>query len=95
MGEFYCQFCGAKVGLNSNSCNNCHREFESVLCPKCLYSGSDNQFKDGCPNCGYLKSRPVINKKINSGKTFSLKRFLCLFLPLLISTVILLILLIK
>ncbi len=85
MKKFYCQYCGAEVAPNSKKCNSCNKEFESVLCPKCLFSGQDSEFRNGCPNCGYLKkehNKAVKNRK--SAKKLSGKLFVLLFLSLVI-----------
>lgn len=85
MKEFYCQFCGAKVSINSTSCPNCKKEFDSILCPKCLFSGSAMEFKNGCPSCGYLKEvKP--NRKEQKVLKLTTKLFLIL-LTLLISVI--------
>lgn len=83
MKSFYCQYCGAQVPINSSRCHNCNKEFESVLCPKCLYSGSSIEFQNGCPSCGYLKEKPLPKKE---KKVFNLtkKLFLALFTSLLV-----------
>jgi hypothetical protein len=35
------------------SCPRCGRFFASVRCPKCGFSGKDEDFAQGCPVCGY------------------------------------------
>ncbi|MGL1891735.1 MAG: hypothetical protein OCD02_08910 [Spirochaetaceae bacterium] len=88
MKKFYCQDCGSEVSLNSESCPSCNKIFGSVLCPKCEYSGASYKFENGCPKCGYLKNRDVLNKKVKT--KMSTKIFTSLLL-LLLSIIIFLI----
>lgn len=85
MKEFYCQYCGAKVSINSTKCHNCNKEFESILCPKCLYSGSAVEFSNGCPSCGYLKE---VELKVEEKKVLKLTRKLFFILLTLLLSVI-------
>lgn len=54
--RFFCEHCGAEVPRSARRCASCGRIFSSVLCPKCGFSGAENLFSAGCPDCGY--SRP-------------------------------------
>jgi uncharacterized membrane protein YvbJ len=51
--RFFCDNCGAEVGQAAKSCPKCGRYFASVRCPKCGYTGRDEDFARGCPVCGY------------------------------------------
>ncbi|WP_191014861.1 zinc ribbon domain-containing protein [Treponema zioleckii] len=51
--KFFCESCGAEVPANSKFCRHCGRFFSSVRCPVCGLTGSNEKFKNGCPNCGY------------------------------------------
>jgi uncharacterized membrane protein YvbJ len=55
--RFFCDNCGAEVAQAAKSCPKCGRFFASVRCPKCGYTGRDDDFAHGCPNCGY--SAPI------------------------------------
>lgn len=84
MKKFYCQECGKEVPLEANKCPYCHKEFGSVLCPKCNYSSSSRNFVNGCPKCGYLS-----NPKIKSKNNLTLKIFISLFITLIVSIILL------
>ena len=90
MRRFFCQYCGAEVPLNSDSCPNCGKEFEEVLCPKCNYTGSPVKFSNGCPKCGYLKNRskPIPSKRRK--RALSVKEFTVFFI--LLTTVLIILL---
>ncbi len=96
MKKFYCQDCGKEVSLNAKKCPSCHKEFGSILCPKCYYSGNSLEFGDGCPECGYLKKKEfdVDHGSIRRVSRLSLKLFVTLLLPL-ISIIFILIYLLK
>ena len=51
--KFFCESCGAEVPSNSKFCKHCGRFFSSVRCPVCGLTGTNEKFKNGCPNCGY------------------------------------------
>ena len=51
--KFYCESCGSQVPRNSKVCPTCGKFFASVRCPKCGRTGSNDDFKNGCPACGY------------------------------------------
>jgi uncharacterized membrane protein YvbJ len=53
-GSFFCEACGAEVKGRSDSCPSCGRSFLGVRCPRCDNEGSAEEFKAGCPKCGYL-----------------------------------------
>jgi len=64
--KFFCESCGAEVAGNSKFCKNCGRFFASVRCPICGETGSNEKFKNGCPNCGYTV--PKTNSKNEKNK---------------------------
>lgn len=51
--KFFCEFCGDEVPRNARTCPKCGKFFASVRCPKCGKTGSTDEFKKGCPACGY------------------------------------------
>jgi ssDNA-binding Zn-finger/Zn-ribbon topoisomerase 1 len=51
--RFFCDNCGAEVPMSAKSCPQCGRFFASVRCPKCGFTGRDEDFAQGCPVCGY------------------------------------------
>jgi predicted RNA-binding Zn-ribbon protein involved in translation (DUF1610 family) len=51
--RFFCDNCGAEVAMSAKNCPRCGRFFASVRCPKCGFSGKDEDFVRGCPACGY------------------------------------------
>ena len=52
--SFYCENCGSPVSLKAASCPTCGRNFESVKCPECGFTGRAVLFSDGCPSCGFM-----------------------------------------
>lgn len=51
--KFFCESCGAEVAKNARVCSTCGKFFSSVRCPKCGRTGSNEDFSNGCPTCGY------------------------------------------
>jgi ssDNA-binding Zn-finger/Zn-ribbon topoisomerase 1 len=51
--RFFCDNCGAEVAMSAKICPQCGRFFASVRCPKCGFTGKDEDFVRGCPVCGY------------------------------------------
>lgn len=51
--KFFCESCGSEVPRNSKTCPNCGKFFASVRCPQCGRIGSNEEFTNGCPTCGY------------------------------------------
>jgi ssDNA-binding Zn-finger/Zn-ribbon topoisomerase 1 len=41
------------VGRDTKKCPKCGRFFASVRCPRCGFTGSEDDFPAGCPACGY------------------------------------------
>jgi len=66
--RFFCDNCGYEVGDNVKVCPYCGRNFVSIRCPVCDYSGPDRMFQSGCPMCGYSAPPP---EKIKQKKTKS------------------------
>lgn len=56
MNDFYCDNCSKKVPYGTEKCPFCERKFIDVTCPRCGFSGTERQFKDGCSACGYLSA---------------------------------------
>ena len=51
--KFFCESCGSEVPRSSKTCPVCGKFFASVRCPKCGRIGSNDDFINGCPTCGY------------------------------------------
>ncbi len=51
--KFFCESCGSEVPRNSKTCPTCGKFFASVRCPQCGRIGSNEEFTNGCPTCGY------------------------------------------
>ncbi|MBQ1709784.1 MAG: zinc ribbon domain-containing protein [Treponema sp.] len=51
--KFFCESCGSEVPRNSRVCPTCGKFFASVRCPQCGKTGTNDDFKKGCPSCGY------------------------------------------
>ena len=51
--KFFCESCGSEVPRNSKTCPTCGKFFASVRCPQCGRIGTNDDFKNGCPTCGY------------------------------------------
>ena len=51
--KFFCESCGSEVPRKSRFCPVCGKFFASVRCPKCGHTGASEDFKSGCPECGY------------------------------------------
>ena len=51
--KFFCESCGSEVSNNAKFCPTCGKFFAAVRCPKCGRTGTNDDFKDGCPTCGY------------------------------------------
>ena len=64
--KFFCESCGAEVNKDARFCTNCGKFFSSVRCPNCGNTGSTDEFKHGCPACGY-----AVNN--NSGALYETK----------------------
>ena len=78
--KFFCENCGSEVPENAKVCKTCGKFFISVRCPECGATGSHEDFKDGCPRCGYAvnktspsKSREFQKQKTARNKTASAK----------------------
>ncbi len=76
--KFFCENCGAEVPGKARVCTNCGRFFAAVRCPKCGKTGSNNDFKKGCPACGYAINGSHQSKKsiftpsvLTKGKDYS------------------------
>ena len=51
--KFFCESCGNEVPRNARVCPTCGKFFASVRCPQCGRTGTNDDFKTGCPDCGY------------------------------------------
>jgi len=64
--KFFCESCGSEVPRSSKVCPTCGKFFASVRCPQCGRIGSNDDFKNGCPTCGYaVNPDDLTNRKYN------------------------------
>ncbi|EFW39430.1 double zinc ribbon domain-containing protein [Treponema phagedenis] len=68
---FFCENCGGTVRRDTKVCPHCGRFFASVRCPRCNYTGNADEFREGCPSCGYAFPQ---EKKIQKPKYRARKR---------------------
>lgn len=61
--KFFCESCGNEVPRNSKTCPSCGKFFASVRCPQCGRTGSNDDFANGCPTCGYAVNPDSLGKK--------------------------------
>ena len=80
--KFFCESCGSDVPRKAKVCPVCGKFFASVRCPNCGRIGSTEEFKDGCPSCGYAMRpdgtyyfRKGFKGKEKSGKKSSFELF--------------------
>ncbi len=65
--KFFCESCGSEVPRKSRFCPVCGKFFASVRCPKCGHTGATEDFKNGCPDCGYaVNSNGSLSQNQNS-----------------------------
>ncbi len=60
---FFCESCGSEVPRKSKFCPACGKFFASVRCPECGKTGMSEDFKNGCPRCGYAVNGSASLKK--------------------------------
>ncbi|MCR4735698.1 MAG: zinc ribbon domain-containing protein [Treponema sp.] len=51
--KFFCESCGSEVPRQAKFCPTCGKFFASVRCPRCGKVGTNDDFINGCPDCGY------------------------------------------
>lgn len=51
--KFFCENCGSEVSGKAKVCPVCGKFFSFVRCPKCGRTGLSDEFKNGCPDCGF------------------------------------------
>lgn len=51
--KFFCESCGSEVPRKAKTCPMCGKFFASVRCPQCGRTGTNDDFINGCPTCGY------------------------------------------
>ena len=68
--KFFCESCGSEVPRNSRVCPTCGKFFASVRCPQCGRIGTNDDFKNGCPTCGY-----AVNPDTMSGGSSGIPAF--------------------
>jgi ssDNA-binding Zn-finger/Zn-ribbon topoisomerase 1 len=66
--RFFCDNCGAEVLMSAKSCPQCGRFFASVRCPKCGFTGKDEDFVRGCPACGYSAASGITPSKTGGSR---------------------------
>ncbi len=52
--RYYCEKCGTEVKQGAVSCPKCGSRFTAVRCPQCGFEGREQDFRTGCPSCGYM-----------------------------------------
>lgn len=60
--KFFCESCGNEVPRNSKTCPSCGKFFAAVRCPNCGRTGSNDDFTNGCPTCGYAVNPDTLGK---------------------------------
>ena len=60
--KFFCESCGSEVPRKSKFCPACGKFFASVRCPECGKTGMSEDFKNGCPRCGYAVNKNLKKK---------------------------------
>lgn len=65
--KFYCECCGSEVPRNSKVCPTCGKFFAAVRCPQCGRTGTNDDFKNGCPTCGYAVNPDTLGGRRSSG----------------------------
>ncbi|HZK20130.1 MAG TPA: zinc ribbon domain-containing protein [Treponemataceae bacterium] len=73
--RFFCECCDREVDGDAKFCPYCGRFFASVRCPHCAYTGSNNLFKDGCPQCGYATDKKTKSNTKKDANNVKRKRF--------------------
>lgn len=73
--KFFCENCNAEVRHDAVICPHCGRFFASVRCPACGFTGNHNEFKDGCPSCGYALSSDVPKQEYKKAKKIKENKF--------------------
>jgi len=51
--KFFCEYCDSEVPFNARFCPKCGHFFLAVRCPACGKTGDQDEFTNGCPQCGY------------------------------------------
>lgn len=51
--KFFCEYCDSEVPINARFCPKCGHFFLAVRCPACGKTGDQDEFTNGCPQCGY------------------------------------------
>ena len=67
--KFFCENCHSEVKSNARFCPTCGKFFSSVKCPMCGAVGTSQQFKEGCPKCGYAEGKTNQNNTGSSPKS--------------------------
>ncbi len=64
--KFFCENCDNEVRSDAMVCPHCGRFFAAVRCPSCEHTGTNKDFLNGCPACGYAvlpKPKIVMRRK--------------------------------
>lgn len=74
--NYFCEACGARVDKWDIRCPHCGKQFDSIKCPQCNYSGNAQEFSNGCPSCGFMseeqRKAAAIRNKAQQTKTRTL-----------------------
>lgn len=66
--KFFCESCGSEVPRRSKTCPMCGKFFAAVRCPQCGRTGTNDDFINGCPTCGY-----AVNPQFVTGNSGNIK----------------------
>ena len=69
--KFFCESCGNEVPRKSKFCPSCGKFFASVRCPKCGRCGTNDDFKNGCPDCGYAVTQDTLQSHNQTNINFT------------------------
>jgi len=90
--KFYCESCGARIKLTDKVCPKCGINFEGIKCARCGYEGSEEEFINGCPECGYLPASGSLNYQEKQKRKKDLHASTYLILSVLVAAAIVIIL---
>ncbi len=66
--KFICENCKYEVSLDGDRCPFCGKQFYAVYCPRCRHEGAPRDFRNGCPQCGYMKEAVKAYRRLRGAK---------------------------